>query len=86
MNVAQADFDVAIPLPGEHMLYNALAATAVGVQFGLSINQIREGIRDVEPVGGRSHVIHTDRLTLIDDCYNANPVSMKAAFSMAAVM
>lgn len=85
MNVAQADFDVAIPLPGEHMLYNALAATAVGVQFGLSINQIREGIRDVEPVGGRSHVIHTDRLTLIDDCYNANPVSMKAALDLLAV-
>ena len=73
-NAAQADFDAVIPLPGEHMLYNALAATAVGVQFGLSIDQIREGIRDVEPVGGRSHVIHTDRLTLIDDCYNANPV------------
>lgn len=84
-NAVQADFDAVIPLPGEHMLYNALAATAVGVQFGLSIDQIRAGIRDVEPVGGRSHVIHTDRLTLIDDCYNANPVSMKAALDLLAV-
>lgn len=84
-DVVRAEFDAAIPLPGEHMLYNALAATAVGVQFGLSIEQIRAGISNVEPVGGRSHVIHTDRLTLIDDCYNANPVSMKAALDLLAI-
>lgn len=78
----EADFEAEIPLPGEHMLYNALAATAVGVLFGLSTQQIQAGIRDVEAVGGRSHVIRTDRLTLIDDCYNANPVSMKAAIDL----
>lgn len=84
-STVKADFDAKIPLPGDHMLYNALAATAVGVQFGLSIEQIQTGISNVEPVGGRSHVIHTDRLTLIDDCYNANPVSMKAAIDLLAV-
>lgn len=78
----KADFEADIPLPGEHMLYNALAAAAVGVLFGLSTEQIQEGIRDVESVGGRSHVIRTGRLTLIDDCYNANPVSMKAALDL----
>ncbi|MDE7030469.1 MAG: UDP-N-acetylmuramoyl-tripeptide--D-alanyl-D-alanine ligase [Lachnospiraceae bacterium] len=78
----EADFEVEIPLPGEHMLYNALAATAVGTLFGLSTAQIQAGVRDVEAVGGRSHVIRTDRLTLIDDCYNANPVSMKAAIDL----
>lgn len=78
----ETDFSVEIPLPGEHMLYNALAATTVGVLFGLSTGQIQAGIRDVEAVGGRSHVIRTGRLTLIDDCYNANPVSMKAAIDL----
>lgn len=78
----ETDFEAEIPLPGEHMLHNALAATAVGVLFGLSPAQIQSGIRDVEAVGGRSHVIRTDRLTLIDDCYNANPVSMKAALDL----
>ena len=78
----ETDFVVEIPLPGEHMLYNALAATTVGVLFGLSAQQIQSGIRDVEAVGGRSHVIRTGRLTLIDDCYNANPVSMKAAIDL----
>lgn len=79
------EFEAEIPLPGEHMLYNALAATAVGVLFGLSTQQIQEGIRDVEAVGGRSHVIRTNRLTLIDDCYNANPVSMKAALDLLSM-
>lgn len=79
---AETGFVAEIPLPGEHMLYNALAATTVGVLFGLSMQQIQAGIRDVEAVGGRSHVIRTDRRTLIDDCYNANPVSMKAALDL----
>lgn len=78
-------FQAEIPLPGEHMLYNALAATAVGVVCGLSAGQIQAGIRDVEPVGGRSNVIRTGRLTLIDDCYNANPVSMKAALDLLSM-
>lgn len=81
-NDAETDFVAEIPLPGEHMLYNALAAATVGALFGLKPQQIQAGIRDVEAVGGRSHVIRTDRLILIDDCYNANPVSMKAAIDL----
>ncbi len=75
-------FEAEIPLPGEHMLYNALAATAAGMLFGLTAEEIQEGISTVKAVDGRSHVIRTDRLTLIDDCYNANPVSMKAALDL----
>lgn len=82
LNDKESQFIVNIPLPGEHMLYNALAATTIGAMFGLEIEQIQAGIKDVEPVGGRSHVIHTERFTLIDDCYNANPISMKAAIDL----
>lgn len=82
---AEIKFEAEIPLPGEHMLYNALAATAAGVVFGMTVDQIQAGIRDVEPVEGRSNVIRTERLTLIDDCYNANPVSMKAALDLLAM-
>lgn len=79
------DFRVQIPLPGEHMIRNALAAAAVGVLFALSVEQIQAGISKVEPVGGRSHVIRTDTLTLLDDCYNANPVSMKSAIDLLSM-
>lgn len=77
-----AVFRADIPLPGGHMVYNALAATAVGTLLGLDAEQIAKGIGAVEPVGGRSHIIHGERFTVIDDCYNANPVSMKAALDL----
>lgn len=75
-------FPVEIPLPGGHMVYNALASAAVGKCLGLSKEQIQEGIAGVEAVGGRSHVISLTDYTVIDDCYNANPVSMKAAIDL----
>lgn len=71
-----------IPLPGKHMVYNALAATAVGKIMGLNEEEIEKGIRSVEAVSGRSHLIKTSEYTIIDDCYNANPVSMKAAIDL----
>lgn len=77
-------FEVFIPLPGEHMVYNALAAAAVGTLLGVTPAQIQEGIKAVEPVGGRSHIIRTGSFTIVDDCYNANPVSMKAAIDLLA--
>ncbi len=78
-------FEATIPLPGEHMIYNALAATAVATMLGLSDEEIQKGIASVEPVGGRSHVIREEHVTIIDDCYNANPVSMKAAIDLLSM-
>lgn len=78
----QETFETFVPLPGEHMVYNALAACAVGEYFGMTLAQIDQGIRSVEAVMGRSHVIKEKNYTIIDDCYNANPVSMKAAISL----
>lgn len=75
-------FPVEIPLPGGHMVYNALAAATVGSCLGLSREQIQKGIAAVSAVGGRSHVISLPQYTVIDDCYNANPVSMKAAIDL----
>lgn len=75
-------FSVRIPLPGEHMIRNALAATAIGEQYGLTQEQIVAGIASVKPVDGRSNIVKYGSFTLIDDCYNANPVSMRAALDV----
>ena len=75
-------FDVEIPLPGEHMVMNALAATCVGDLLGLKPEEIAEGIKNVKPVGGRSNLIVLEDRMILDDCYNANPVSMKAAIDL----
>lgn len=74
----------AISLPGEHMIYNAMAAAAVGLQLGMTPDEIEAGITKVQPVAGRSHLIQTEKRVIIDDCYNANPVSMKAAIDLLA--
>lgn len=64
---------------GEHMVYAALAAVAVAQKLGLTDTQIIEGIAKYEPVGRRAKAVSTGFCTVIDDCYNANPNSMKSA-------
>lgn len=74
--------DLVIPLPGEHMISNALAAVLVAKLLGLSKEEMKEGIFKVEAVSGRSNIITLEDIVLIDDCYNANPVSMKSAIDL----
>ena len=71
--------DIRIPAYGEHMVYAALEGAAVGIVMGLSDEEIIRGIAQYEPVGRRARRIKTGRLTIIDDCYNANPTSVASA-------
>ena len=76
---AQSRFRVTIPAFGEHLAMMALPAVAVGRLLGMSDEEITRGLKAYTPVGGRSNVKKTGSLTLIDDCYNASPTSVKAA-------
>lgn len=73
---------VSVPLPGMHMVVNAAAAALTAKILGLSISQICKGISQVQAVGGRSHIVRMEDKTVIDDCYNANPVSMRSAIDL----
>ena len=53
-------FEVTVPVPGHHMIYNALAAACVGAQLGLSSIQIRDGISKLKTIAGRNNIIKTD--------------------------
>ena len=64
------------------MVLNALAATAVGRALGMSYEEIRRGIEKLQALDGRFHIIEENGITIVDDCYNANPVSMKAAIDV----
>lgn len=79
-------FEVTIPIPGHHMVYNALAGALVGRELGLNANEIKAGIEALVPVSGRNNLIETDSLMIIDDCYNANPVSTKASLDVLATV
>lgn len=82
IHTKEGTLEANIPLPGRHMVYNALAATAVGFALELSKEEIQKGIQAVSSVGGRSHIISGGERVIIDDCYNANPVSMEAAIDL----
>ena len=74
--------DVTIPLPGQHMVYNALCGTAVGHAFGMKLSEICRGIENLQSLSGRFNILDLSDKTVIDDCYNANPVSMKASLEV----
>ena len=68
--------------PGRFMVSNALAAAAVGFHLGLSIETVKTGLETFDPVSGRMVIKRlAGEINLIDDTYNANPDSMRAAFA-----
>lgn len=64
------------------MVHNALAGIAVGYHSENERKQSRN--EALVPLAGRNNLIKTDFLTIIDDCYNANPASMKSSLDVLA--
>lgn len=80
-------FEVAIPgYVAGPLVYAALAAAAVGLELGLTGEQIAAGISNYRTVGDRARVLQFSGVTVISDCYNANPNSVKAALDALAGM
>ena len=82
MHLEGNGYPVKVTLPGQHMVYNALAAACVARLLDMEVSGICQGIEKVQPVGGRSNIMRTGKYVVIDDCYNANPVSTKAALEL----
>ena len=79
------DMSIRLNLPGVHNVANALAAVAVGLACELSLMNIRDGLESLQPSGGRLRSGCSPLgATIIDDCYNANPGSVRAAIDMLA--
>lgn len=71
-----------MPLPGEHNIYNALAAFCVGMKLQVDPQLIVAGLKAYKPSGMRQKIEKHAGVTFIEDCYNASPDSMKAAFNV----
>lgn len=81
----KGSFDAKLSMPGLHNVGNVCAATAVGLRLGLDLEEIKSGIESARTIAGRTRFLHLrDGITVIDDGYNANPVSMKASLSVLA--
>ena len=71
---------IVVPIGGKHFIYNALSAIAVGLELGIPVSKIQDGIRSFELTKSRMELINLpDDVVVINDCYNANYDSMKAA-------
>jgi UDP-N-acetylmuramoyl-tripeptide--D-alanyl-D-alanine ligase len=68
-----------LPVPGRHMVGNALMAIAAGLQCGITLESCVSGLADVTPTSGRLARVVRRGVTFLDDSYNANPESMIAA-------
>lgn len=70
-----------LSLPGAHNVANVLAAAAIAEEAGIAPSSIRAGIEAAKPLFGRGEIIH-GALTVVRDCYNANPDSTEAAIAL----
>ncbi|MBA3696376.1 MAG: UDP-N-acetylmuramoyl-tripeptide--D-alanyl-D-alanine ligase [Methylotenera sp.] len=79
----QGVIDLLLPAPGLHNVMNALAATATATAMEISLPAIKTGLQNYAGVKGRlQHLEGLNGALVIDDCYNANPMSMKAAIDV----
>jgi UDP-N-acetylmuramoyl-tripeptide--D-alanyl-D-alanine ligase len=83
----QGSIDVSLPVPGRHNIANALAAAALAMSVGASLDNVRAGLATLQSVKGRLFPIAlSEGKTLLDDSYNANVGSMTAAAQVLAEM
>ncbi len=75
-------YKITLPIPGIHNVYNALAAASVSLQFSEDLNLVRDGLRNFKPPEMRMQIIRMKNLTIINDAYNANPASTRAALEV----
>lgn len=78
--------NVEVPALGKHNVYNSLAAYSVGVLLGMTDEQIRRGLKSFVGADMRLNVYDVGGITVIDDCYNASPESMRAAIDVLVSM
>lgn len=92
-NLESSEFDLilgnemhhfVIPAPGEHYVANALIAVGVGLELGIDIELIKNGIATFKLTRNRHDIIKLKGLTVIDGSYNSSTESLKASLKMLA--
>ncbi|TAH63888.1 MAG: UDP-N-acetylmuramoyl-tripeptide--D-alanyl-D-alanine ligase [Gottschalkiaceae bacterium] len=68
-----------LSMVGKHQVYNATAAITVARYFGISLEQIQEGLSKIEITGMRNELIYTEKYTILNDSYKSNPTSLLSA-------
>lgn len=83
LQTQSGDIAIHLPLPGQHNIMNALAASTCALACDSTLNAIQQGLQNMQAVKGRlQRYAGIKGMTLIDDTYNANPASLKAALAV----
>jgi len=82
LQTQNGEIAIHLPLPGQHNVMNALAASACALACGCSLETVQQGLQRMLPVKGRLQISKVNGMTLIDDTYNANPTSLNAALAV----
>ena len=82
VDIYEREYRIHVKTPGVHNVYNALAAIACGVHYNIGPNKIIEGIENFSLTAMRMSVEKAGTLTIINDCYNSSPDSVKAALKV----
>jgi len=77
---------VALPLLGEHNIYNALAATAAALERGISPSQAAVALATLQPGEKRGQLLELNGAAIINDCYNSNPKALMAMIDTLSSM
>ena len=75
-----------LPLVGSHNVYNALAAVAVSLEHGLTLEEVAASLGTLVPADKRGQVVRLGNITVINDCYNSNPKALAAMVDALALM
>jgi UDP-N-acetylmuramoyl-tripeptide--D-alanyl-D-alanine ligase len=85
LNTPIGNSDITLSLLGTHNIMNALAAAAAAIALGIDLAHIKKGLEQITPTPGRMRpYFHSSGACIIDDCYNANPLSLEAAVNTLA--
>ena len=86
LRTPQGTAPITLRIAGRHNVKNALAAAACALSAGVPLTAVAQGLQAFEPVQGRSRALSLDggRISLVDDTYNANPDSVRAAIDVLA--
>ncbi|MCL1843591.1 MAG: UDP-N-acetylmuramoyl-tripeptide--D-alanyl-D-alanine ligase [Defluviitaleaceae bacterium] len=76
------EINLTVPIPGSHMVMNALLASVAALELGCSPAQITKGFENFIPPEGRLNIFEANEMLIIDDVYNANPASMIEALKV----
>jgi UDP-N-acetylmuramoyl-tripeptide--D-alanyl-D-alanine ligase len=82
LHTPSGNIQIHLPLLGQHNVLNAITAAVLASEMGASLEQIKAGLEALTPIKGRLCPIDLGDRVIVDDSYNANPVSIKAAATM----